>query len=117
MTEDLQFSTETAAASEQTLAVPSLTLADMFRRLELERCNLLKLDCEGAEYAILFDAPDAILGSVERIVMECHGGVTPYGHSDLVDFLRTGGFQVRTCPNPVHDHLGFLYAFQPQLAD
>ena len=97
MTEDLQFSTETAAASEQTLAVPSLTLADMFRRLELERCNLLK--------------------SVERIVMECHGGVTPYGHSDLVDFLRTGGFQVRTCPNPVHDHLGFLYAFQPQLAD
>lgn len=110
--EPLQFSTITTAASEY-LTVPCLTLADVFQRLDLQWCHLLKLDCEGAEYAILFNAPDAILRKVERIVMEYHEGVTPYGRSDLVNFLKSKGFQVKTDPNPVHDHIGFLYAFRP----
>ncbi len=108
--EPLQFSTEAMAASGETLSVPSLSLADALKRLGIDRCDLLKLDCEGAEYDILFEAPDQVFGRIERLVMEYHDGVTRYTHHHLVEFLTGKGFRVQTHSNPVHDHLGFLYA-------
>ncbi len=92
--------------------VPSLSLGDAFARLGLERCDLLKLDCEGAEYSILFNASEAVLQRIERIVMEYHDDVTSYTHQDLVDFLTGKGFTVRIHPNFVHAYLGYLYAFR-----
>jgi FkbM family methyltransferase len=106
--EPLQFSTE--GVSAQALAVPCLSLADAFRRLSLTGCDLLKMDCEGAEYEILFNAPDSLLDQIEHVVMEYHDGVTAYDHGDLVEFLGSKGFRTRTWPNPVHAHLGFLHA-------
>ncbi len=108
--EPLQFSTESPAARDETLAVPSLSLADAFERLKLSRCHLLKMDCEGAEYGILQDAPESTLDLIMHIVMETHEGVTPYGPGDLVELLGARGFRVQTWPNPVHAHLGLLYA-------
>lgn len=108
--EPLQFSTGSATQPEKTLSVPCLSLADAFQRLALDRCDLLKLDCEGAEYDILFSTSDATLHQIGQIVMEYHEGVTKYGARDLVQYLTGKGFQVRTHPNPVHGHLGFLHA-------
>jgi FkbM family methyltransferase len=108
--EPLQFSTEGKGTPEKALAVPCLSLADAWQRLALARCDVLKLDCEGAEYDILFQAPDAVLDGIEHIVMEYHDGVTGHSHQDLVEFLSARGFQARTQPSPVHAHLGFLYA-------
>jgi FkbM family methyltransferase len=108
--EPLQFSTEGSAASVKTLAVPSLSLAEAFERLELGQCHVLKLDCEGAEYGILLNAPNVVLDLIEHIVMEYHDAVTPYSHGDLVEFLSSRGFDVQTWQNPVHAHLGYLYA-------
>lgn len=108
--EPLQFSTESSAASHKTLTVPSLSLADAFERLELSRCDLLKMDCEGAEYGILLNTPESTTDLIEHIVMETHEAVTPYGRDDLVECLGARGFRVQTWPNPVHAHLGFLYA-------
>ena len=47
-------------ANEKGIDVPAVTLADVFAQLGPEQCDLLKLDCEGAEYGILFNA-DAFL--------------------------------------------------------
>jgi FkbM family methyltransferase len=110
--EPLQFSTEGSAASGETLAVASLSLAEAFQRLELEQCHVLKIDCEGAEYGILLNTPDSTLDLIEHMVMEYHEGVTPYNHGDLVEFLGSRGFHVQTWPNPVHAHLGFLHAYR-----
>ncbi|MBN1954682.1 MAG: FkbM family methyltransferase [Anaerolineae bacterium] len=115
--EPLQMSTETAAGKEGALTVPARSLADVFLRLNIERCDLLKLDCEGAEYAILFHAPQEVLGRVSHIVMEYHDQDGGYTRHDLVEFLVRQGFAVTTHPNPVHPHLGFLYAQNQKFND
>ena len=98
-----------AQAPDQ-VRVPSTTLAEIFQRLGIERCDLLKLDCEGAEYPILFSAPQGVLERVQRMVMEYHDNVSEHTHHDLERFLQEEGFRVRIQPNFVHDYLGYLYA-------
>jgi FkbM family methyltransferase len=51
--------------------VESVTLADIFDHHQIERCKLLKLDCEGAEYEILMNA-GGVLSRVEHIRGEVH---------------------------------------------
>jgi FkbM family methyltransferase len=112
--EPLQFqsSMTQAAHIEKGLSVNALSLADAFAMLEMDSCDLLKLDCEGAEYAILFDTPRPVLERVQRIVMEYHDNVVPYTHRDLSRFLNEQGFEVETFRNPVHSYLGYLRAVQ-----
>jgi FkbM family methyltransferase len=111
LNEPLQIQSHTPSPkSAATLTVPSLSLAEAFTRLGVQSCSLLKLDCEGAEYDILFNAPPDLLRRIERIVMEYHDEVTPYNHGDLVAFLRRHGFRVETFPNVVHSEIGYLRA-------
>lgn len=95
---------------EKGLTVNSLSLGDALISLGLDTCDLLKLDCEGAEYPIIFGASRSALERIQRIVMEYHDNLTPYTHKDLTNFLEERGFEVETFPNPVHSHLGYLRA-------
>jgi hypothetical protein len=70
----------------------------------------MKLDCEGAEYEILFKAPDAMLARIDRIVMEYHDNATEYTHRDMARFLEGKGYQIAVFPNVVHPYLGYLSA-------
>jgi FkbM family methyltransferase len=86
-----------------------MTLDDVFHRFAIERCALLKLDCEGAEYDILFNAADVTLDRVERIAMEYHVGLAPGGPKALRDFLDVRGFSVRYSPL-ADEEGGYLHA-------
>ena len=97
---------------KKSLSISSLSLVDGLTRLGLESCDLLKLDCEGAEYEILFGTPQPVLEHIRRIVMEYHDNLIQYNHTDLTLFLIEQGFQVETFPNPVHSHLGYLRAIR-----
>ncbi len=110
--EPLQFQSHPSKSSEQAITVPCLSLADALERLQIQHCDLMKLDCEGAEYDILFKTPDEVLKRVRRMVMEYHDGITSFTHRDLESFLRAKGFTVHTYPNFVHDNLGYLYAYR-----
>jgi FkbM family methyltransferase len=90
--------------------VSSISLAEVFNRLALDRVDLLKMDCEGAEYPVLFKSSQEVLGRIQRMVMEYHDNVTEYTHTDLESFLVRRGFQVQSFVNPVHNYLGYLYA-------
>jgi FkbM family methyltransferase len=94
------------------VTVRSVTLAEALARLGPRGCQLLKVDCEGAEYAIFLETPPSVLQAVERIVMEYHDGVTEFDHLALVDHLRVCGYTVSTHPNYVHRHLGYLRAWR-----
>ena len=76
------------------VSVPCTTLAEIFARHRIDRCDLLKIDCEGAEYEILYSAPSDVLARVQRIVLEWHGipGHTPEA---LEQFLRSQGFSTQ----------------------
>lgn len=98
------------SAKDGQVLVPSISLADAFSHLGDGRCDLMKMDCEGAEYDILFSAPDEVLERIDRLVMEYHDSVTSYTHKDLAAFLTQKGFQVESFPNFVHADLGYLRA-------
>ena len=108
--EAVQQSTAFDADRARAIRVPSTTLDRIIAALPGARCDYLKMDCEGAEYEILFSAGDETLQRIKHICLEYHDGVTEFSHQDLVQFLTAKGFTVKLTPSPVWKHLGFLYA-------
>ena len=86
-----------------------MTLDDVFRRFAVDRCPLLKLDCEGAEYEILFGASEETLARIDRIAMEYHVGLTEHAPEALGRFLSEWGFAVQRSPLLDEDG-GYLHA-------
>lgn len=93
-----------------TMLIPSKSLDQIFDEIPLDSCDFLKIDCEGAEYDILFHTSAATLARIQHICLEYHDGVTSYSHRDLITFFQDHGFIVRCHPNPVHQQLGLLFA-------
>ncbi len=100
------------SAGGSSTQVASISLAQAFERMAIVQCDLIKIDCEGAEYPILFNTPDEVLERVRRIVMEYHDSVTKFTHRDLQAYLESKGYAVRVVQNYVHADLGYLYAWR-----
>ena len=101
-----------AASDSQRSHVRSFSLEDALAHCRVDQCDLLKLDCEGAEYDILMSARPDVLARVRRIVMEYHDGVSGHSHGQLAAFLQTNGYVVRIQPNFVHADLGYMYCYR-----
>jgi FkbM family methyltransferase len=89
----------------------ALSLADIFIEYGVEHCDLLKIDCEGSEYEILFSADKDLISRISRIVLEYHD--VP-GHDDdwnahsLRDYLETMGFSVIMKTGKRHTNQGVM---------
>ncbi len=94
--------------------VQGTTLDEIFGAFHIEKCDLLKIDCEGAEYDILFHTSSSTFHKIKRICLEYHNGITKFTHFDLVRFLESNGFSVVLKPSPVHHHTGLLFASKQQ---
>lgn len=90
--------------------VQGTTLNEILAVHHVDKCDLLKVDCEGAEYDILFHTHPSTLQRIKRICLEYHNGITKFTHYDLVAFLESNGFSVTLKPSPVHLHTGLLFA-------
>jgi FkbM family methyltransferase len=93
----------------ETATVRSLTLDEVFEREGIERCGFLKLDCEGAEYAIFDGVHDDTLGRIDRVALEWHVFDSSHDPELLVDRLLTLGFTIETVANP-DDVTGYIWA-------
>ena len=86
-----------------------MSLEDVFQRYRIERCQLLKLNCEGAKYEILYSAPDSVLAKIKRIAMEYHAKENKRQKANkMVSFLRQHGFEVVEYKDYVDLDCGFL---------
>ena len=96
-------------AKEQRYEVPTISLDRIFSENKIKKCDLLKLDCEGAEYSILFAASKNTLEKINNIVME----YDDRGDIDkLKIFLRCAGFKTmyyQTLPIPLPKAIKKLY--------
>jgi FkbM family methyltransferase len=61
------------APTEQPLsAVPGISLGQLLRDHAVENVDLLKIDCEGGEFAILESTPTEVFSRIRNIVFEYH---------------------------------------------
>ncbi len=86
-----------------------ISLAELLEKVA-EPINLLKLDCEGAEYEILLDQTPEVFEKIERIVMEYHDLPDGRNYRLLVEEFTKQGYQTKRHENVVHPELGYLYA-------
>ncbi len=91
--------------------VETVTLEDVFRTHAIDVCDFLKMDCEGAEYNILFSTPDHILGQVRRIALEWHRLDEKHDPESLAHFLRAKGFTV-IAPQEWTHSVGYIFAYR-----
>ena len=74
----------------QTRSIESTTLDFLLDDLRIERCDFLKMDCEGAEYEILANTSQRSFDRIARISMEFHCDRS----QEAVDALRKAGFEM-----------------------
>jgi FkbM family methyltransferase len=88
--------------------VEAVTLEQIMDEYNLDRIDLLKLDCEGAEYDILYNAPTHLFDKIGMMTMEVHNGDVPRENlEDLKKFLTDLGYQIRTRGDD------FVWAWRP----
>ena len=75
--------------------VQACALQTIFEREGISHCDWLKLDCEGAEYEILYNAPSALFDRISCITMETHFGDGSRNNTGAVaDYLEGRGYNV-----------------------
>jgi FkbM family methyltransferase len=92
------FPTLLPSASDQvtrTVDVQTTSLADIFEANALEQVDLLKMDCEGAEYEILYGTPARYLERIREIRMEYHRlPAEGCNKAALMAFLDARGYRI-----------------------
>ena len=87
--------------------VEAATLHDIFAEFGIARCDFLKMDCEGAEYGILYRCPPEDLARIAQIALEVHSGPKEDENIDALEaFLRSKGFMTGRRP------VGMLWAWR-----
>jgi FkbM family methyltransferase len=81
------------SATRQTEKVPAITLEQILRRFKIKSVDYMKLDCEGAEYEILFSTPQQTLSRIRKIVGEYHDLGPERNGRVLKQFLAKNGFR------------------------
>jgi FkbM family methyltransferase len=99
---------------DRQVEMKAISLATLFSREGIDRCDFLKVDCEGAEYEILLTLEWSLLARIGKIACEYHEpvfyGVPDPSHTParLARHLEGRGFTVYR--RPVNPYLGMLYA-------
>ena len=108
--EDLNHSLEKAIEPVgQSQIIQTTTLERIFAKNRMKKCNLLKLDCEGSEFKIIYSADKSIFKKIDTIFLEYHDWVGGESSEKLKSFLESVGYTVKKFPNEKIKELGFLW--------
>ena len=105
-----------SGVGKHTETVSTVSLKDIFDENGIETCEFLKLDCEGAEYAILFTLPKSYLDRIDKIAMEFHVSAVADKRErgdKLVSFLQSSGFQIDKYVDQIGTVQGYIFARRP----
>lgn len=97
---DDQFTTSATIRSSEVHShhfseVPCLRLRDIFDENRIGTCDLLKLDCEGAEFEVLYQTPGDYLTRIDQLAIEVHQGqAVGENLESLRSFLMESGFHL-----------------------
>ena len=95
--------------SSHSVMIDSVSLQKFFDENQIEHCNFLKLDCEGAEYEIIKNLPLEYFKKIDKIIIEYHMADShPELLSELKEILTNQKFNIET--KTLFPDIGFLYA-------
>ena len=95
--------------SSKKIQAKSISLENIFETNYIEKCDFLKIDCEGEEYSILSALPDLYYNRIKKIFIEYHmADVKPQLLKDLISRLHTLAF--KTIQTETTSSMGLLYA-------
>lgn len=81
------------------LTVPAITLGDIIRQHNLQTIDLLKLDCEGSEYDIIYNTDSALIQRITRMAVEVHDLDTEQNNVGyFAAYLQQLGYQTTHAP-------------------
>ena len=108
--EDLNHSlTHAIEPTGEVQEVQTTTLERIFEKNDIGHCDLLKIDCEGSEYALIYATPDKIFDKISAIFLEYHEWTDGQDSDKLKRFLESKKFKVEKYPNQKMKELGFLW--------
>ncbi len=85
--------------NQRKLWVPACSLTSVINYNKLDQIDLLKLDCEGSEYDILYNTDLTLLNKIKMMVIEVHQ-IDNDRHNviSLNNYLQAGGYDTRYFP-------------------
>ena len=93
----VSFSLKTTSSHGKQETVEVVSLPTLFESYNIERCDFLKLDCEGSEFDIILESDPSLFQRVKCIVMEYHDHLSKeFSHEDILQRLTTLGFRSKT---------------------
>ena len=82
-----------------TLQVPAIALSDILEEHQIEHVDLLKIDCEGSEYPIIYETPASCWEKIKFLVVEVHDlDRNQRNVSHLAGCLQSHGYEVVSAP-------------------
>jgi FkbM family methyltransferase len=94
------------------VVIETRSLSRLFRSNRIIKCDLLKLDCEGSEYDVLFNLPKQFFNIIDNIVLEYHDNLTTKKHEELLTFLKKMGYKTKLKHSRFEDLTGIIYALK-----
>ena len=114
--EDLSHSViKTLEPTGETQKVQTTTLERIFEKNRIKKCDLLKLDCEGSEFKIIYSTPQALFNKIDHIFLEYHDWIEGESSKDLKAYSEKIGYKVKKYPNAKMPELGFLWCASRKL--
>ena len=91
-----KFSQDAQSQEQESITVPCISLQQVFDDNNIRLCDLLKIDCEGGEYDILYNLPAEYYKRISHIRMEYHNHLQNDRNTGkaLIQFLTDQGFKI-----------------------
>jgi FkbM family methyltransferase len=71
--------------------VSCITLQEVFEQNQIDFCDLIKIDCEGAEYEILYNTPREVFDKIDQMALELHES-QDFDIPSLKKYIKDMGF-------------------------
>ena len=81
--------------NEEIVEVKTTNMENIFSSNKIDELDILKMDCEGAEFEILYNTPDSIYKKIKLILLEVHNmDDETMNHKALRPFIENKGFTI-----------------------
>ena len=95
----------------KSVQVKSISLKEILDSNNIEKCDFIKMDCEGEEYEIINSLPEDYFEKIKKMCIEYHfAEEKPNLIKDLMNKLKT--YSYSTSIRPILKDIGFLYALK-----